>query len=128
MMVQIRRARQQYAAIEASTRAEQASPHRVVEMLYDELLSALRQAGIAIKNNDLALKSKCISRALSILHGLESALDFDRGGTVAESLSSAYHYLRQEVIAAAGANDPTRLSAAADAVSGLADAWRQVRP
>ena len=128
MMMQAMRARQQYAAIDTATRTEQASPHRLIEMLYDELLSALRQAGIAVERGDLPLKSSRISRALSILHGLESSLEFNRGGPVAESLSSAYAYLRQETIAAGRDNDTRRLAAATEAASRLADAWRQIRP
>ena len=128
MMMQAMRARQQYAAIDTATRTEQASPHRLIEMLYDELLSALRQAEIAVERGDLGMKSSRISRALSILHGLESSLDFNRGGPVAESLSSAYAYLRQETIAAGRDNDTRRLAAATEAASGLADAWRQIRP
>lgn len=127
-MMQAMRARQQYAAIDTATRTEQASPHRLIEMLYDELLSALRQAGIAVERGDLGMKSSRISRALSILHGLESSLDFNRGGPVAESLSSAYAYLRQETIAAGRDNDSRRLAAATEAAAGLADAWRQIRP
>ncbi len=127
-MLHTLRARQQYTAIDASTRTEQAGPHRLIEMLYDELLSALRQARYALEKGDLPLKSSRVSRALSILHGLESSLDFNRGGTVAESLSSAYGYLRQEVIAAGRENDAPRLAEAAEAAAGLADAWRQIRP
>ncbi|MBL8647917.1 MAG: flagellar export chaperone FliS [Sphingosinicella sp.] len=127
-MMQAMRARQQYAAIDTATRTEQANPHRLIEMLYDELLSALRQAGIAIDRGDLAMKSSRISRALSILHGLESSLDFNRGGSVAESLSAAYGYLRQETIAAGRDNDSRRLAAATEAAVGLSDAWRQIRP
>ncbi|MBB4632807.1 flagellar export chaperone FliS [Sphingosinicella soli] len=122
------RARQQYAAIDTATRTEQASPHRLIEMLYDELLSALRQAGIAIERQDFSLKSSRISRALSILHGLESGLDFNRGGAVAQSLAAAYNDLRQEAFAAGRDNDARRLAAVTDAAAALAEAWRQIRP
>lgn len=127
-MQQLLRARQGYAAIDAATRTEQASPHRLIELLYDELRSCLAQAEIAIGKGDLALKSTKLSKALSIVHGLESGLDFNRGGEVAQTLSDVYGYVRQQVIAANTDNDPTPLADAVQAVTEIADAWRQIRP
>lgn len=127
-MFQAHRARQSYAAIDTSTRTEQASPHRLIELLYDELLSCLRQAVIALGKGDLALKSNRLSKALSVLHGLEAGLDFNRGGEVARSLGNVYGYIRQEVMAANAGNDPVRLAAALESAGEIADAWKQIRP
>src|SRR3546814_18341702 len=99
-MMTAQRARQSYATVDSSTRTEQASPHRLIELLYDELLSCLRQAGIAITNGDLEMKSGRLSKALSIVHGLESGLDFTRGGEVARPLGDVYASVRRQVIAA----------------------------
>ncbi len=127
-MLQAQRARQSYAAIDTSTRTEQASPHRLIELLYEELFSCLRQAAIALGNGDLALKSQRLSKALSILNGLELSLDFGRGSDVARSLAGVYEYVRRKVIAAGSDNQATHLQEATHAIGEIADAWRQIRP
>src|SRR3546814_2683984 len=87
-MLRAQMARQSYAAVDTMTRTEQASPHRLIELLYDELLACLRQSEIALRNGDMPLKSSRLSKALSILHGLESSLDFASGGEVAQDRQS----------------------------------------
>src|SRR3546814_3507377 len=118
-MMTAQRARQSYAPFDSSTRTEQASPHRLIELLYDEWLSCLRQAGIAITNGDLEMKSGRLSKALSIVHGLESGLDFTRGGEVARTLGDVYASVRRKVIAAGSDMDPAGLEGAADAIEGI---------
>lgn len=127
-MFQAQRARHSYATVDSATRVEQASPHRLIELLYEELLACLRQAQIALENGNLALKSSRLSKALSILGGLESSLDFGRGGEVARSLSGVYENVRRAVIAAGSDNDPVHLANAAGSIGEIADAWRQIRP
>lgn len=126
-MLRAQLARQNYAAVDTTTRTEQASPHRLIALLYEELLSCLRQAEIAVTNDNLPLKSARISKALSILNGLESGLDFARGGDVARSLADVYEGVRRQVIAAGSANDADGLSDAADTIGEIAEAWSQIR-
>jgi flagellar protein FliS len=126
-MLRSQMARQSYVAIDNNTRTEQASPHRLIELLYDELLACLRQADLAMKNGNLELKSSRLSKALSILAGLEASLDFERGGDVAQSLGNVYAGARQRVISAGSGNDPVLLQDAVTAIAEVADAWRQIR-
>jgi flagellar protein FliS len=115
-----------YGAVDVRGRVEHASPHMLVQMLFDELLSTLRQADLCIRNRDLERKSDRVSRALSIIHGLESSLDFSKGGDVAESLASIYAHVRGEIAGANRHNDPDRIRGAIDVVSEVADAWRGI--
>ena len=127
-MLQAHRARQSYAAIDTGTRAEQASPHRLIELLYDELLSCLRQAAFAVEGGQLELKSQRVSKALSILHGLETGLDSARGGEVAASLADVYAGVRGRIMAGNAGNDIEALNEAIDAIAGIAEAWVAIRP
>lgn len=127
-MLQAQRARQSYAAIDTDTRVVQASPHRLIELLYEELQACLRQAAFAVEGGNLALKSQRISKALSILHGLEASIDAERGGEVAASLASVYSGVRELAIGGNTGNAAAPLEEAARAVSEIAEAWRAIRP
>lgn len=116
----------QYGEVDMRGRVEAATPHGLVQMLFDELVASLRQAELCIRNGDMERKSDKISRALSILQGLEATLDFEKGGDVADSLAAVYRNARAEILAANRHNDPERARGACAMLSEIADAWRAI--
>jgi len=119
-------AARRYAAIDTGSRVEGATPHQLVRILYDELLLALGTSALALKNGD---RHKCIdrqSRALAILHALETSLDFERGGDVAPSLAIVYREVRRRTVAATASNDPELLESARGIIAEIAGAWNQI--
>src|SRR3546814_7698537 len=97
------RARDQ--SIDMTSRIEGASPHGLVAILFDELLKALDARTAAIRRGDLGQRGTRQARALSILHGLEASLDFEKGGDIADGLAAIYREGRRLVIAGGRAND-----------------------
>src|SRR3712207_4563692 len=83
-------ARVRYQNVDLSSRVEAASPHELVVILFDELLKALDAMAAACRRKDYGQRGARQSRALSILHGLESSLDFEEGGEIAASLGAIY--------------------------------------
>src|SRR3546814_12770940 len=59
----------------------------------------------AIRRGDLGQRGTRQARALSILHGLEASLDFEKGGDIADGLAAIYREGRRLVIAGGSAND-----------------------
>src|SRR3546814_9796486 len=84
-------ASRRYAAIDTGSKVEGANPHQLVKILFDELLLAIDSSIVADKAGDRSKCSEKQARALSILHALESSLDFDKGGQVALGLRSEEH-------------------------------------
>src|SRR3546814_18406467 len=81
-------ARARYQSIDMTSRIEGASPHGLVAILFDELLKALDAMTAAIRRGDLGQRGTRQARALSILHGLEASLDFEKGGAIADGLAA----------------------------------------
>lgn len=120
-------AAQLYGGVDLRGRIEQSSPHGLIQILFDELVGAIRQAELCIRNHDIARKGQRVSRALSILASLESSLDHEKGGEIADSLSSVYRQARSELLSASRTDDPARARGAADLIGEIAAAWRQIR-
>jgi flagellar biosynthetic protein FliS len=76
-----------YRQIDVVGRTAEAQGPGLVQLLYEELVSALRAAAWAVENNQLRTKSERVTRATAILFALESNLDFERGGEVSTTLS-----------------------------------------
>ncbi len=116
-------------ALRAYQQAEQnflvdgADPHRLVQILFDELLVMLDRTGLAMEAGDLALRSTASSKALSIIYVLSSSLDFEKGGEIAVSLAQVYDWARRKLIAAARENAPDELVEVRKTIAEIAEAW-----
>jgi len=106
--------------------AESASPHTLIQMLFDTYLVRVDQAVTAIENNDLNAKGIAISKALAIVGGLEEGLDLEKGGELAENLQSLYQYVRHRLLVATDKNDVEALKEARDLIFQIKDAWDQI--
>jgi len=115
-----------YAAVDTGSRVEGATPHQLVRVLFDELLLALETATLALKTGD---RHKCLdrqTRALALLHALETSLDFDRGGEIALSLATVYREVRKRTLQASAEGDPAIMETARGFIADIADAWKQI--
>ena len=75
-----------------------ASPVRLVVMLYDQMIQDLTKAAEAMDQNDVERRTKLINHAILVVGHLQSPLDFENGGKVAQDLDSFYNTLRQSLV------------------------------
>jgi flagellar protein FliS len=68
-------ARARYRDIDVGSRVEGASPHRLIAILFDEIDTSFDAMTAALERGDRGRAMTAQSRALSILHGLETSLD-----------------------------------------------------
>jgi flagellar secretion chaperone FliS len=78
--------------------ASGASPVDLVVRLYEQIVEDLRQASLAIEQNDIRRRTKRINHAILVVGHLQSPLDFDNGGKVARDLETFYNTLRQNLV------------------------------
>jgi len=117
---------QQYAQTSVQTGVESATPHRLVQMLYEGALDRIAQAKGAILRKDMEAKANLTNRIMDILAHLQSSLELDRGGDVAENLYRLYDYMNRQVFAASRDNDPAKLEEVAILIREVKSAWDQM--
>ncbi len=116
-------------AIKAYQEAEQdflvegADKHSLVQILYGELLNALDHTHDALERLDLQAKSASMTKALSIIHVLNSTLDFEKGGEIAASLAQLYEWARRKVIEASRTNVAPLVKEVRKVIAEIAAAW-----
>lgn len=66
------------------------------------------------------------ARALTSIYVLQSSLDFDRGGAVANNLFQLYEYSRQQVLKHMRKDDSANVEQAHFAMREILDAWQQI--
>lgn len=120
------RAGAQYRQVDVTTRVEGASPHRLVAILYEELLGAIATMGQAIRIGDIIRRGESQSKALAIVGGLEASLDFEKGGEIAGMLLSIYAEVKRLLIRAAREASMEASDAARKLVGEIATAWNAI--
>lgn len=119
-------ASRRYAAVDTGSRVEGANPHQLVKILFDELLLAIDASIISDRKGDRGKCSEKQARALSILHALESSLDFEKGGKVAVGLAQIYREARRLIVAGLQARSAAEMHEARNIISEIADAWSAI--
>lgn len=120
------RAQSQYKSLELASRVEGASPHALVGILYDELLRALDVLSAGLRQGKDIAREPSAARARSILTALSASLDFDQGGSVAQTLGGVYRAMTRQLSEAITDGDATKLTELRDGVEAISESWRRL--
>ena len=99
------KALKQYNAVAIQSGIEDASPHRLIQMLMDGALLRVSKARASMKTGNMAEKGEFISSAISIIGGLRDSLDHTNGAEVAKNLDALYEYMSHRLITGNAEND-----------------------
>ena len=112
-----------YQSVDIASRIEGATPHRLVQIMYEELLKALDAMAFATARGDYVQRGDHQSKVLAILTGLETSLDFDKGGQIAVDLVAIYREARRLVIAGGREGDAQLIGQAREMIQEISNAW-----
>jgi flagellar protein FliS len=116
-----------YRQVGTETSVEDASPHKLVSLLFDGYMESIVQARGAMRNGEIEKKGKAISRAARIVEeGLKASLNVAEGGALARDLNNLYDYLAKRLTLANLRNDEALLDECAQLVEPLRQAWRDI--
>ena len=116
------RSHRAYAATQRETSVSSAKPVELVAMVYQRLLDHLHTGKIQmLEGSD---SSESFSKAIDLITtGLESCLDKEKGGEIAQNLSFIYNWAGKEIILARLRRDPEMIQGVINAFVPLAEAW-----
>jgi flagellar protein FliS len=118
-----------YRQVGHQTAVATATPHRLIEMLFEGLTDALAQARGALRSGQVEVKGRALGRAARIVdEGLRAALDLRDGGELAADLHALYGYLSMRLTAANLRNDESAIEECQRLVAPLKDAWHAIGP
>lgn len=118
----------QYRQLNVQTSVASASPHQLIEMLFDGVRDRLNQAIGSVERGDIATRSNSINSAVEIISGLQASLDFEQGGEIAANLEALYDYMQRRLFRANVDNDIAGLVEVADLVDTIRAAWSAIAP
>lgn len=118
-----------YRQIGIETSVADASPHRLIAMLFDGFGDAVAQARGALLAGRIEDKGRAIGRAVRIVEeGLRSTLNLRDGGALAAELNRLYGYLALRLTHANLHNDAAALQECSDLIDPVKAAWFAIDP
>jgi flagellar secretion chaperone FliS len=118
-----------YTRVGLETEVHDASPHRLIAMLFDGFFSALAQAEGALLAGHRDLKANALTRAVRILdEGLKAGLNLGEGGALAGQLHELYAYASLRLTQVNLHDDLAGLREVRQLIEPVREAWGQIAP
>ena len=118
-----------YRQVDVETSIANASPHKLVQMMFDGFIESIAQARGAMRTKSIPDKARAVNRALGILEdGLHAGLNMEAGGQLAANLSALYTYVAMRLTHANLHNDEAALDECSRLIQPLQEAWVAIGP
>jgi flagellar secretion chaperone FliS len=123
----------QYRAVRSHGLVADASPTRLVQIMFEQILAQLATARGAMGRisenrpvNEVVAKGNAIAKTLGLIGQLNSTLNMERGGQVAENLRALYEYMMNRLTLANATNDQSVVAEVAALISMIKSGWDQI--
>jgi flagellar protein FliS len=131
--MQSQRGAAQYRAVSSHGLVADASPSRLVQIMFEHILSQLAIAQGCmdrIKDNlptgEVIAKGKSLGKAIRLINQLNATLDMQRGGHIAENLRALYVYMLARLTLANATNDSALLTEVSSLLRKVKSGWDQI--
>lgn len=119
----------QYRQLGLETQINNASPHRLIQLLMEGVLERLTGAQSAMERGDTATKGVLIGKAMGIISGLRSSLDMSVPNTdLPEKLDSLYDYMGRRLLEASTYNKTEMVAEVIDLMKTIKSGWDGIEP
>ena len=111
------------AAIAMEEAGNELSPHAVIQLLLDGAVERLDEAAKHLQAGDEDQAGRLMEKAINILNGLRSSLDFDQGGETAVRLEKLYCHIIRRLMVAESDTGPLILAESSKLLNNLKTSW-----
>ena len=118
---------QAYQRVNTQTSITDADPHKLIQLLYNGAIERINMAKARMQAKDYGGKAQLLNKAIEIIGGLRSFLDFEKGGELAAQLEALYDYMERTLLEASAKNDIARLDEVLNLLRSVKDGWDGIR-
>jgi flagellar protein FliS len=123
----------QYRAVRSHGLVAEASPARLVQIMFEQILAHLATAQgcmARIHDNmpltDVITKGKALGKAIRLIDQLNNTLDMERGQKIAANLRALYIYMLARLTLANVTNDSKIVAEVASLILKVKSGWDQI--
>ncbi len=112
-----------YQQIDTRSQIDDASPHRLIQLMMERALAKIGLARSHMSEGDVPEKGNNISDAISIINGLQASLNHKADQRMSENFDALYAYMMRRLLEANLRNDDGILDEVAGLLRELKEAW-----
>jgi flagellar secretion chaperone FliS len=123
----------QYRSVRSHGLVADASPARLVQIMFEQILAQLATAQGCMERiennlplNDVVTKGKTLGKAIRLIDQLNNTLDMERGQKIAENLRALYVYMLARLTLANVSNDAKIVAEVMSLVQKIKTGWDQI--
>lgn len=116
-------AAQQYRKLDAQGTIEDASPHRLIQLMMERTLTKIGIARAHIERSEMPQKGRAIGAAIDLINALQASLNHDADARLSESFDALYDYMMRRLLEANLSDDISILDEVSGLMKELKEAW-----
>lgn len=113
----------QYQRIATESRIENASPHRLIQLMMERALEKIALARTQMQEGKIQEKGNNITDAISIINGLQASLNHKADRKLSEGFDALYAYMMRRLLEANLHNDHSKLDEVSGLLREIKEAW-----
>ena len=119
----------QYADNDIAAKSLNANPHKIIEEILIELKKNMETLAYSLDNEPTvsSLKSKSFSKSLTAVYILQSSLDFENGGEIAQNLFNLYEFCKSGIMKGFTQKNSKLIYDAIPPIEEILEGWKQIR-
>lgn len=114
---------QEYRRLELRHEIQDASPHRLVQMMMERVLTKIAVAKRHLERGTIAEKGQQISDAINLISGLQVSLNHEPYPRLTGDFDALYNYMARRLVESNLNNDASGLDEVADLMREIKTAW-----
>ena len=120
---------QNYLDNDIASKVENDNPHKIIEEILKDLKNNLSLLAHCLQNNDTIsrVKSDSFSKSLTAIYILQSSLDFQQGGEIAENLNKIYEFCRTTIIKSFSKKDFEAIKKLEPLINEILEGWKDIK-
>ena len=119
----------QYINDDISNKTTNLNPHRIIQVVLKDLKKNMETLAYSIDHEPVisSIKSNSFSKSLTAIYILQSSLNFDEGGEIAENLYRIYEFAKNGIMQGFTKRDSKVIYNAIPPIEEILDGWRQIK-
>ncbi|KEA64319.1 Flagellar biosynthesis protein FliS [Marinobacterium lacunae] len=116
----------QYQSVDINSAVLNASPHKLISLLFEGFLKRVMEAKGSVERGDKTSSSTAIGKAIAIIGELQASLRNKEGNELSQQLDGLYDYINRLLLQAGREQSQDKLDEAAQLIIPIKESWDKI--